>query len=130
MTYPVDYDKYGHCIQCHTNLRTQQVVGGKVIDRLLPDYDETDFLLDDGSRMRVCMCKKCKPSYDEKDNKKVMDKVFRGWEYEVKEINKWSDEKKKDYLDRYKQRKIVCRSEGLPPDILENKYRKYLKGIE
>ena len=118
------YDAYGHCVICHRNLIYEQVIGQKVTKRFSTDYDETEYLLDDGSKMRVAICKPCKAVITDKDSKKVMDCVKAGWVEEVKTLL-WSEEKKKDYLERYNKKEIVCISENVPKDILVKKHVEY-----
>jgi hypothetical protein len=102
----------------------EQVIGQKVTRRFHVDYDETEYLLDDGSKMRVALCKPCKGNLTEVKNKEIMDCVIEGWREEVKTLP-WSDEKKKDYMDRYSKKEIICMAEGVPKDILQKKLKKY-----
>lgn len=122
----IDYDKYGHCVLCHTNMRVEQVIGGKVQMRFTPDYDETEYLLDDGTRMRVAVCKPCKATLGEHHEKKIMDAVIKGWDMEMKEY-KWKPEKREAYMGVYSHRAIVCKSEEVPKDLLDKRYGEYLK---
>jgi hypothetical protein len=125
----VTYDKYGHCVLCHKDMIYEQVIGQKVTKRFSVDYDETEYLLDDNSRMRVAICKPCKEGITEKDNDKIMKSVQEGWEEEVKTLP-WKEEKKKAYLDRYGKLEIVCFSGGIPEDILKEKHTDYMKKKE
>ena len=121
-----DYDKYGHCCLCHKNMLIEEAVGGKIIKRFLPDYDETQYLLDNGSKMRVAICKPCKETLTEKDEPKIMDCVIKGWQVEVDNINTWAKEKKEAYMSVYSQRKIICKSDDVPQDILDKKFTEHL----
>jgi hypothetical protein len=118
------YDAYGHCVVCHRNLIYEQVIGQKVTKRFSVDYAETEYLLDDKSKMRVAICKPCKSVITDEDSKKVMDCVKAGWAEEVKTLN-WSAEKKTAYLKEYNKREIVCISENVPKDILVKKHEEY-----
>lgn len=120
----IKYDKYGHCVLCHKNMIYEQVIGQKVVNRFSTDYDTTEYLLDDKSRMRVAICKSCKSTLTEKDNDRVLNCVKAGWAEEVKTLP-WNEKKKEDYLDRYNKLNIVCFSDDVPKDILENKYSDY-----
>ena len=102
----VNWDKYGHCCLCHKNMIIEQVIDGKVQIRFTPDKDETQYLLNDGSKMRVSICKSCKKGLTDKDFTGIMASVMRGWEEEVKTL-KWTKKKKRDYLNRYSKLKIV-----------------------
>lgn len=119
-----EYDAYGFCCLCHRNLRYEQVINNQVMMRFSADYDETEYLLNDGSKMRIAICKLCKAELTEEHNKKIMDNVKAGWKEEVK-VLPWTEEKKKDYIARYMQKDIVCLSDRVPMDILKEKHLDY-----
>ena len=123
----IDYDKYGHCSLCHTNLIIEEVIDGKVQLRFTVDKDETEYLLDDGSRMRVCICKPCKAKLTDKDSPKIMASVIKGWEMEVAQLD-WAKEKKEQYLNEYSKKKIVFKTEGQSKDLIETKRKEALEG--
>lgn len=83
-------DRFGHCCICTKNLLTQRVVDGKVQDMFVPDYGESTFLLNDGSKMQVTICKTC-----QRDNeltnpdvqRDIMDAVQKGWQLEVGKLS-------------------------------------------
>ena len=120
----IEFDKYGYCVLCHRNLRYEQVINDKVMMRFDTDYDETEYLLDDGSKMRVAICKPCKAGLTDEHNTKVMDSVKAGWVEEVKTLP-WSEEKKQNYIDTYSQREIVCVSDNVPDDVLKQAHLDY-----
>ena len=120
----IDYDKYGYCVLCHRNLRYEQVINDKVMMRFSTDYEETEYLLNDGSKMRVAICKPCKEKLTEEHHTQVMDCVKAGWVEEVKTLP-WSDKKKQDYIDIYSQKEIVCFSNGVPDDVLVKAQENY-----
>lgn len=122
----IDFDRYGHCVLCHKNMLIEQVVGQKVIKRFTADYQETEFLLDDKSKMRVAICKKCKDKLTDGDTTRIMDSVKKGWEKELETLD-WSEEKKKNYLEGYSKKQILCNSEGIPTDIIEKKHKEFLE---
>jgi len=99
-------DKYGHCVKCHNNLRYQQVIDGGVKWRFSTDYAETEYILDDGSKMRVAICQKCKDGLTEDDAPKIMECVKLGWREEVTQLP-WDESRKKKYIDRYSRLTIV-----------------------
>lgn len=121
----ITFDKYGHCVVCHSNMLIEEVIDGKLQKRFTPDYSETEYLLNDGSRMRVAICLACKDKITDKDSEGIMNCVIRGWENEVADFKHWSDERKKNYLDKFSKKKIVCRSEHVPDDVLDNKLKDY-----
>ena len=126
-------DRYGHCIFCHRNLIVQRVIDNKVTFIFLPDKDSTQFLLDDGSKCDVCICKTCKKDIDFSDDKvkeQVMEAIINGWEKEVADSvadeskKKWTPEFGKQYLDTYRQRKIILHSDSVDKVFLEKRIRK------
>ena len=115
----IDFDKFGHCVKCHRDLRIEQIIDGKPEMRFSPDYSETEYLLDNGSKMRVAVCKQCKETLTQEDHPVIMDCVVKGWKIEVDALP-WSADKKETYLDNYSQLNIVCPSEGVTSDQLKN----------
>src|SRR5574343_1382057 len=83
----IDFDKYGHCVCCHEQLITKQVIDGKLSERASPKLDEVQFLLNDSSKMRVCICRNCKHSLEESDYDSVMKVVYNGWKKQVESLN-------------------------------------------
>jgi hypothetical protein len=47
------------CRNCGKLLQTTQYVDGKIVTRLTPDYRETQYVMSDGSKMRVAVCQEC-----------------------------------------------------------------------
>ncbi len=123
----IDFDMYGHCVNCHETMLEERLVDGEMKKMLTGAYQETEYLLNDGSTMRVAICKKCKRDLKDDDAEKelIMTCVFKGWQHEIEAYSKWKPKRKKDYLDRYKLKKIVTRSEGLGKDVLSKKLKKY-----
>lgn len=101
-----EYDRFGTCILCSKNMIIEQVIDNKVQWRFTADCDDIEVVLSDTSKMRVCVCKQCKPSFDDSKFDAVMLKVYKGWEHEI-ENYKWTKEQKSNYLTRYGQLKIV-----------------------
>lgn len=109
----IDYDLHGHCVNCHKNMIYDQVIDEKVQKRYAPDYTEKEFLLEDGSRMRVALCLTCANDIKPKDHKKIMDCVIKGWDKETDELVKsplfphWTQEHKDKHMEQYSKKKIV-----------------------
>lgn len=75
-------DEYGLCCLCHENLLVPRVVGGKQIMTFTAQFDQTEFVISNKSRMVVCMCKKCKEGIDLSDStiqENIMESVKLGW---------------------------------------------------
>lgn len=124
-TIDIDYDKYGHCAMCHKRLIKTAMTSDGPVEMFTSDHGEREFLLSDGSRMRVTMCKKCQKEFTETDADKLMTSIYKGWYIETQYIKKWDDDKRRDYLYGYLQKEIVCESGSLPNDVLETKLKKY-----
>lgn len=105
-----DIDKFGHCVVCHRNLIVRRVVDGKVQNTLAPEFGQTEFLMNNGSRLVVCMCRICQNTYDLSDKKiqeDIMAAVEKGWDLEHKllvangtiteEVAKKEKENRKDF---------------------------------
>ncbi len=121
-------DRYGHCVFCTKNMIVKRVVDGKVIDMFTPDHDHTEFMLDSGSIMKVCMCKKCKENVDLSRpviHKMIMDAVQRGWELETKTLiaseahPDWTEEFGAKYLETMAKLNIDCHSSNMDKNALE-----------
>jgi len=124
---PIDYDKHGHCVVCHEDMLYTQIIDEKPQKRLSPLFSETEYMLDDGSKMRVAICLDCKANLkdDDEEKKRVMDCVFKGWRHEIRKYSHWDQDKKEDYLRKYSKRKIVTRSEKIDSDVLHKKLKKF-----
>ncbi len=131
-------DRYGHCVFCTKNMIVKRVVDGKVISMFTPDHGHTEFLLDTGSRMRVCICKKCKAKVDFSDpviQKMIMDAVQRGWELETKTLiaddskPEWTEEFGKKYLETMSKLNIDCHSENLDKPALDARIKQILNPV-
>lgn len=81
-------DTYGNCVNCHKNLLVPRVVGGKQVMTFTADFDQTEFVISNKSRMVVCMCKHCKSKLDLLNtdvHEKIMKTVKLGWDGEMGE---------------------------------------------
>ena len=125
-------DRFGHCCVCHRNMITKRVVDGKVIDMFLPDHDHTDFLLSNGSIMKVCMCKSCKEKVDltsPKVHGYIMEACMKGWELETKlliadeKLPYWTEESAKVYLDKMAELKIDTHADSVSPVVVQNRVK-------
>lgn len=105
---------------------TEQVVDGRVIQRFIPEYTEEEFLLDNGSRMRVAMCKSCQINLSDKDYNDIMQCVIKGWGKEL-ENNTWSKERKEQYHNDYYKLKIIMKSQHKTNDELKKELEDFKK---
>ena len=100
------------------------VIDGKVQPRFIADHDETEYLLDDGSKMRVAVCKPCKAKLTDKDQDSIMASVVEGWRNEMRDV-KWTQEKKDDYMKRYSKKKIICKIDNMSKEHLDKKLKEH-----
>ena len=111
-------DVFGYCIMCGLKCIEERVVDGVSRVVFTKDKDELQFILNDKSRMRVLVCKKCKNEYSEKDNEYIMKAVQRGWQHEIETYSHWTDDRKKEYMKKYGALEIVCRDDTKVNEIL------------
>lgn len=97
----ITYDKFGYCSFCHRNLLVKKLVNGKEENVLGSEYDEKEYDLSDGSKMKVAICKTCLLTVTDADKPKIMDSIIRGWEKELDSLPHWSAKQKEDYMARY-----------------------------
>ena len=126
-------DKFGHCVVCHKNLITKRIVDGIVQEMFLPIHDHAEFMLDNGSLMKVCMCKPCKESTDLTDatvQDNIMQAVRKGWELEVAVLVAddkqpvWTKEYGENYLNVMGELNIDSPSEGIDKNAVQEKQKK------
>jgi hypothetical protein len=121
----MDFDKFGHCCVCHKCMIIEQVIDQKVQKRLTPEYQETEYFLSNGSRMRVAICETCKNNLSKHHEEQIMTCVQRGWEEETKNLPGWSEERRSKYLNRQSKLEIVCSSDKVPDDVLLGKLKDF-----
>ena len=123
----IDYDCFGHCVFCHKDMIITQIIDNVPMKRFSIEYDETEYLLDNGSKMRVAICKPCKAKLTEKDTPEIMECVKRGWKKELTQLS-WSEEKKNDYIERYDKLNIVSKPiKEIIVDTFEDKIKEVKK---
>ena len=112
---------------CHKDMVIEQIIDNVPTKRFTVEYDETEYTLDDGSKMRVAICKPCKYKLKDKDAKEIMDCVKRGWKKELESLHHWSEEKKITYMEQYDKLNIVSKPKlEVEVEPIEEK----LKGVE
>jgi len=122
MTRP-NKDVFGHCINCGKNMNVEKVVDGKLIHMFTGDKVDVQYLLNDGSLMRVTSCAKCKEALtgSAEELKEVMDIVWRGWQHEVETFSHWSEDRKANYLKNQKNLKIEVRADNKDLHDIDNR---------
>lgn len=122
-----DIDRFGHCVICHKNLIYKRIVDGKEMELFMPIHDHTDFMLNSGSIMKVCMCKPCKESTDLHDplvHDSIMQAVQKGWELETKllvENKTWEKDHGEKYLKEMAKLNIALHADNIEKRTLETK---------
>lgn len=123
------YDKPGHCVNCHKNLIFKQVVDEKVVKRFSPEKTEKCFIISDGSKMNVCICKTCKVLDGTEEY--IMNSVIKGWDVEtdglVKNDSKpdWDKDKKTKYMNRMSKLKIISTAEGKDSHTIKQEIKRH-----
>jgi hypothetical protein len=119
----IDYDCLGYCVKCHKNLIKSHFYDNKWHEGLSPEYDTTEFFLNNSTRMRVVICKSCKTNLSDNDYPNIMTAVKKGWAKELQIVN-WNIEKKYNYMEKYNKLEIVSKSENLSDIELDKKIDK------
>ena len=112
-------DKYGHCCSCHKNLLVPRIINGKEMMSFTPDFDQTEFVISNNSRMVVCMCVKCKAEKDLSSpnvHNNVMKSVKLGWDGEL-------GDSRRQPID-YKDLNILFHSEGMDDYVVKDRLNK------
>lgn len=126
-------DRFGQCCCCTRHLLIDRVIDGKVQKVWAPEYGDVTFLLNDGSKMQVTICKICQNTYDFKEpstHKDIMDAVMKGWELETKKLTteggdtpegnfiRWSKENGEKYLSLMSKKNIHCHIDSISKEAL------------
>jgi len=122
-------DTFGYCVKCGKKMIGHAVIDGVYKIKLSGDYTDVSYKLNDGSSMRVAMCKGCSDNLtgDKEEHDLIMRKVWRGWQNEVQTFSHWPEQKKIDYLNQYSTRRIVIRDDIIPSDVVEKSLNIYTK---
>lgn len=122
-----NHDVFGHCVLCHKNLLITQVVDGKELQRFKPNHGEVEYLLDDSTKMRVCMCKDCQEGMQHTDKERaiIMNCVIDGWKHEVETYSHWEQDKKDSYIKEYSKKRMVTHTKNKADDLLEEELKIY-----
>jgi hypothetical protein len=87
------------CRNCGKLLQTTQYVDGKIVTRLTPDYRVTQYVMSDGSKMRVAVCQECLKGTVSSDS--IIKTVKKDWDkaLELKYGKKEATKLAKAYAD-------------------------------
>jgi len=129
----INYDKFGHCVVCHKKMVVDRVVNNEIVRMITPDYREEEYFLDNGTKMRVAICSKCKESLkdDNETVNSIMDTVIAGWEVETRLLVSddgkpdWTQDVKDKHMEKYSKLKIVTRTEKKDKDTLDRELKKF-----
>ncbi len=132
-------DRFGHCCICTRNLITQKVVDGKVQEVFVPEYGDAMFLLNDGSKMQVTICKICQNTHELSDpdvQTAIMDACYKGWQLETAKLTteggntpdgnfiRWSKDNGEKYLAFMKKKAIDIHVGSIDPQVLADRSKK------
>lgn len=112
-------DVYGHCCLCHNNLIVPRIVDNKQEMMFSTEFDQTEFVISNNSRMVVCICKSCKSNIDLSDpttHGRIMESVKLGWDGET-------GNDKRQPMD-YHDLKILFHSENIDDYVVKNRINK------
>lgn len=122
-------DLYGHCCLCHNNMILNRVVGGKMIKMFSPDYDSTQFVLNNKSKCNVSMCKPCKSNndlHDPKIQEDIMQSLIAGWKLEQDMMISGghnTQEHADNIMSHHNNLKILFNSDGLDDYVILNRLK-------
>ena len=129
--FGINYSFPGLCSLCHDEIAefegSRQVRAGifrPIIKRLKGTAREADVRLDDGSVMKVAMCKRCFNNFKPEDTQELMESEINGWQHEVDEVVHWEDDKKLDHMKRYSERFVTDRVDKRWNDTEKSKVKK------
>lgn len=125
--------EFAPCVICKKNLITNKVIDGKVQKVFIADQGLSEFMLNNGSILTVCMCKTCKGCYDLHDLR-VHDLVIKGcmdgWNVETQILvdgNHWDNKQRNDYLNKMNELSIHSNIDNLDKNKLEDLSKKVSK---
>lgn len=125
-TIDVTYDKYGHCVLCHKYLIVEKIADGEVVKMFSGEHDEDEYMMNDGARIRITICKKCKCKNYEGKMDDITKSIIKGWQVEVNHLD-WPEERKKSHMERYKSKKLIFKTSGISNDVVLKKYKNYIQ---
>lgn len=118
-------DVFGHCIECGCKMIEQKMINGMMQTVFTAQRGEVEYLLDDGSKMRVAMCKKDIEKLDGTETDYIMSAVKRGWQHELETYSKWDQDKKDRYMNKYSKLGIVTRSDNKSSEAVEKRFKEH-----
>ena len=129
--FNVDYAFPGLSSLCHDEIAdfegSRQVRAGifrPIIKRIKGIARELDIKLDDGSTMKVAMCKKCYSDFKPEDVQELMESEINGWQHEVDEVVDWKDDKKINHMKKYSERFVTDRIDDRWTNIEKSRIKK------
>lgn len=118
-------DVFGQCIECGCTMIEKKMINGQMQTVFTAQRGEVEYLLDDGSKMRVAMCKSDIEKLDGTELDYVMGAVVKGWQHELETYSKWDQEKKDKYMKKYGNLSIVTRSDNKEEDVVKKHFKEY-----
>lgn len=107
------------CYLCNAPMLLERVIDGKLEKVLHPEHDETEFFINNGSRMPVIVCLSCQKSADlnsQDVHQTIMNNVIDGWKQEQNYLveKKHISRDRADFcIAEHSKLKIKFKSQGL-----------------
>ncbi len=107
------------CYFCHKNLLQERIINGELVRMPHPERVETEFYLNNNSRMTVSLCMSCKKGNDLNDptiHNSIMENIIKGWESENKILLSRGLITKEDsdkIINNHRQLSILFKSENM-----------------
>ncbi len=118
-------DVFGQCIECGCKMIEEKMINGAIQTVFTAQRGEVEYILDDGSKMRVAMCKDDIAKLDGTETDYVMGAVVRGWQHELETYSKWGQSQKDAYMDKYGKLEIVTRSDNKSEDAVKRQFKEH-----
>lgn len=107
------------CYLCNKSLLHEKVIEGKLQKIFHPERVQTEFYLNNGSRMPVSICSPCKENIDLNNpiiQNKIMNNIIDGWQVEQDLLlsqGRTTKEYSDNVMEHHKSLSILFKSENL-----------------
>jgi hypothetical protein len=102
-----------------------KMINGRMQTVFTAQRGEVEYLLDDGSKMRVAMCIDDIAKLDGTETEYIMSAVKRGWQHELETYSKWGQDQKDKYMERYGKLVIVTRTDNKSDDAVKRHFKEH-----
>jgi hypothetical protein len=102
-----------------------KMINGRMQTVFTAQRGEVEYILDDGSKMRVAMCIDDIAKLDGTETDYVMGAVKRGWQHELETYSPWSQDQKDKYIEKYGKLEIVIRSDNKSSSAVDRHFKEH-----